>query len=371
MDLKRVREAVKASTDVIMTTLAGRAPREVNGHPTYICPFCNNGTGSSGDGLAYDVKRPGYHLKCFACGFYGDVIELYQKAAGKDHVQAVRELAALAGITGDLDNLPAARIQAPEPRAPAEPAKVIDHAPAVLKAYAHLHGPEGRPCQAWLAGRGISEATAKHFCLGYNPGEPWSSEKGNWGQWLVIPKDNGPHDRLPFAARRLSVPADEKAPGDMKKWLHYGSKTLFNGSALSLPACCVTEGEIDAMSIYEATGGRVQAVALGNADDHNLLWRKLVYMRDQGQALPAIIICLDRDENTGKKEGTGAGEKGTSKLAEELTKLDVSYIIAGPELYMGEKDVNKALLKDRKRFAEELEELYYTACEISGRSYHG
>ena len=49
---------------------------------TYICPLCGNGSGSSGDGMTVDPKGDRTHLKCFKCGFYGDLIELYQQEHG-------------------------------------------------------------------------------------------------------------------------------------------------------------------------------------------------------------------------------------------------------------------------------------------------
>ena len=43
------------------------AKKRVNGKPTYICPlpYCGNGTGSTGDGMAVDPHGDGTQLKCF------------------------------------------------------------------------------------------------------------------------------------------------------------------------------------------------------------------------------------------------------------------------------------------------------------------
>ena len=54
---------------------------------TYICPLCHNGEGPDGDGIT--VKPGTTHLKCFKCGFGGDIVDLYQAEHGGDTKEAL------------------------------------------------------------------------------------------------------------------------------------------------------------------------------------------------------------------------------------------------------------------------------------------
>ena len=47
----------------------------------YVCPQCGSGSGPKGTGLHRDPGAP-THWKCFACGGYFDVLDLYGLAFG-------------------------------------------------------------------------------------------------------------------------------------------------------------------------------------------------------------------------------------------------------------------------------------------------
>ena len=84
-----------------------KSETKVNGHPTYICPECQNGTGKDGDGITMNPKASTEnHLKwkCFKCGFKGDNIDLYQKVNDiTEFREAVTRLCGYYGITIDND----------------------------------------------------------------------------------------------------------------------------------------------------------------------------------------------------------------------------------------------------------------------------
>ena len=64
----------------------------------YICPTCGQGS-TKGNGITKD--RTG-HYKCFDCGLYADVIELYGLSRGiGDYNAQLQEAAAYYGITVD------------------------------------------------------------------------------------------------------------------------------------------------------------------------------------------------------------------------------------------------------------------------------
>ena len=73
---------------------------------TFICPICGNGTGSTGDGMSVDPHGDRQHLKCFKCGFYGDLFDLYQQEHGCTAAEAFTALHGVFGISIDADTTP-------------------------------------------------------------------------------------------------------------------------------------------------------------------------------------------------------------------------------------------------------------------------
>ena len=57
----------------------------------YACPICGSGTRSGGDG-AFSIDKDETHGKCFACGFYGDIFDLYAARDGITLEDATREV---------------------------------------------------------------------------------------------------------------------------------------------------------------------------------------------------------------------------------------------------------------------------------------
>ena len=68
------------------------AKKRVAGKITYICPFCGNGSGRDGDGMCIDPNGDGTQAKCFKCGFYGDILDIYMKQHNCDVVTAFKAL---------------------------------------------------------------------------------------------------------------------------------------------------------------------------------------------------------------------------------------------------------------------------------------
>ena len=81
MDRELAKQQIKSEWRNLITGITQPAQQKVNGETSYICPLCGHGT--HGDGLARNPKsEDGYSLKCFSCGFSGDIISLYQKVNG-------------------------------------------------------------------------------------------------------------------------------------------------------------------------------------------------------------------------------------------------------------------------------------------------
>ena len=77
-----------------------KARQRVNGHISYICPSCGNGSGSTGDGIALDPHSNTKRYKCFVCGLSEDVIGLWKAHTGtKDDKEAFNSLYEYYGLT--------------------------------------------------------------------------------------------------------------------------------------------------------------------------------------------------------------------------------------------------------------------------------
>lgn len=288
---------------------------------TYICPLCRNGTGSTGDGMRIDPHGNGKQLKCFKCGFYGDIVDLYQQEHNCTAGDAFTALRDRFNIT----------IDAEATRTPTEPRKAeqyistttTENAPETAterpdftdylnECYTHRNDPAA---VKYLSFRGISQETATAYKLGYDP------RKG----LLIIPAS-----RHFYAARYINPEAKQRY--DNPK----GAKTeLFNAQAIynadGRPVFIV-EGAFDALSIIEAGG---QAVALNSTSNYN----KMLEMVTKKATKNTLILCLDNDE---------AGAKATPELARGLREQNISHITA--DICGGYKDPNEALTADKSAF---------------------
>ena len=57
----------------------------------YICPVCENGSGSDGTGVKL-IKGQSFRYKCFKCGTSGDVINFYAAEHHLTNVEAITEV---------------------------------------------------------------------------------------------------------------------------------------------------------------------------------------------------------------------------------------------------------------------------------------
>lgn len=130
-----------------------RAGREWKG----CCPFHNEKTPS----FYVNDDKGFYH--CFGCGAHGDVIRFLTEQEGLPFMEAVKSLAAQAGMT-----VPAA---SPEAAARASEQEALQ--PLATRAanwfQAQLASPAGSEARAYLARRGVTEALARRFGLGFAP----------------------------------------------------------------------------------------------------------------------------------------------------------------------------------------------------------
>lgn len=299
---------------------------------TYICPLCGNGTGSTGDGLAVDPHGDRLHFKCYKCGFYGDLIELYQQQHNCTQQEAFSGLYSYFNISIDEYTAEPQR----QPQRAQEATQDVQYMQEVQKDYTEYF----KECKArisdpaaadYLALRGISPELARRFWIGFDPAwkSPAAIENGYnppSSPRLIIPTSTGS-----YIARDVR-PNVEKLPKMKEGKLHlFNTRDLYNEEDRPV---FITEGEIDAISVIEAGG---LATALGSATN----WKALADLLRDKRTNNTLILCLDNDDS---------GRKKTRELAEALQGLNISFIRA--DIAAGYKDPNEALTADREAFTK-------------------
>lgn len=317
---------------------------------TYICPLCENGTGATGDGMTVDPHGDRLHLKCFKCGFYGDLVELYQQEHGCTQAEAFTGLYQAFNIQIDNDQPQAFKSieQRPEVRPAATEGRQeqAQQGDPVLYNYREYYQTVSRPqlespeAVAYLTKRGISLETARRFWLGFDP--EWRSPKA-----IRNGKNPPASPRLIIPTSDYSYVARDIRPG-VKEYakMKEGPSELFNARSLcnsSGRPVFIVEGEMDALSIIEAGG---EAVALGSTTNT----KKLLERVQANQPKAALVLCLDRDD---------AGRKATQELSDGLQALRIDYVIAN--IAGDHKDPNEALQADKTAFFEAVQNAQHTA----------
>ena len=127
------------------------------------------------------------------------------------------------------------------------------------------------------------------------------------------------------------------------RYKHNGSIELYKPFYRPRLPSIIVEGEIDAISIYEALNVnstksmrevKANVIALGSANN----WHKLA-----NSNIDNLIIALDNDD---------AGREATIKLTQELLKQRKTYKLVN--LYGKYKDANECLMNDREYLTREV-----------------
>ncbi len=293
------------------------------------CPFHNEKTPS----FTVNDDKGFYH--CFGCGAHGDAIRFLTEQRGLPFMDAVKELAAKAGMD----------VPAPDPRAKERAdraASLTDVMGAVQKWYAEqLQGIGGAQARDYLTKRGIGSDTIARFGIGLAPdsrtalrqalsglGEDKLVETG----MLIQPEEEGkePYDRfrgrvmIPIRDQRARVIAfGGRILGDGEpKYLNSPDTPLFDkGRTLynidrAGPASrqarrlVVVEGYMDVIALDRA--GIAEAVAPnGTAVTEAQLER--MWRLD-----PAPILCFDGD-SAGQKAAIRAALRALPHIGPERT----------------------------------------------------
>lgn len=277
---------------------------------------------------AHPDKNPSmsYHeaelrCKCFSCGASYDIFDLIGLDYGlTDFNDQLKKACELYSITID------------EPRESASSSRGEKREESFSELYKRAHSHIGET--DYIKRRGLSQATADRFNLGFiaewkHPKAP----KAPTSPRLIIPVTN-----KSYTARdtRATIPADQEEYKKSKVKAAEFVSWIFNAEALtkSQKPVFIVEGEIDAMSIYEAGG---EAVAIGSTAYTRAF---IDYLKAHKPTKP-LLLALDTDK---------AGRAAQAQIGAALDELGVIYYKA--DIAGLHKDANEALLADREKFSE-------------------
>jgi DNA primase len=297
------------------------------------------------------VPRTNEHpyYKCFKCGEAGDIFELAKYYTDRDFRGALEFLCDEYGISLDgYDSssrkpfIPRTTTREYEP----EPENIaVDQTEFFKRAEENLD-------PTYLEKRGISLETQRHYHVGTIPNwihplikERYESQGKELQSWMYSPRCIIPTSTHSYLARDTRA-ENEKIKKFMKQ--KYGQTFLFGKDDIKDgDVFVITEGEIDAMSIYEVSSGEVKGVGLGSTSN----WRKVITMIGEGVIPSGVILALDNDN---------AGQECKANLKGMLDKAGIPNVV----LTFEGKDPNDALKQDR----EALKESVYNALEELGLS---
>ena len=148
----------------------------------------------------------------------------------------------------------------------------------------------------------------------------WLKSVGD--SWRAFTLDTLQHFNCGFVNGRVIIPynnyhylARAVENGVDKPKQHHGKKSIFNVRAVPLNfPTLIFEGEIDAMSVWQASGGNIPAIAVGGAAEYKMLVRELNKIYGNSEIKPMFIVLFDNDEKDGKNVGQDFAKKAVSAL---------------------------------------------------------
>ncbi|MGA8575666.1 MAG: DNA primase [Candidatus Cybelea sp.] len=333
-----VLSEIRARVD-IAAFIGGYVPLKKRGNDLVgLCPF-------------HSEKTPSFHVhpdrgffKCFGCGVGGDVITFAQKLENLTFGDAVRALAAKAGVELEPENPRAARVRSER--------EAIYEANRIAAAYfARMLAQEGGSgARAYLQRRGFSGDVVERFTLGYAP-DSWSglvNELERNGVDLVLAAKaglvkRGQHGYYDFYRDRLMVPTYSttgeviafggRAIGDGEpKYLNTSTTPVYTKGhhlfALNIArratqnerTLIVVEGYLDCIALHQA-GFENAVAALGTS----FTAEQAAELRKYAEY---VFLCFDGDA-----AGSAAATKAIDVASKEIehTGSSVRIVLLPPE----------------------------------------
>lgn len=293
----------------------------------YICPICGSGSGKNGTGI---TTKDGVHYTCWAGCFSNiDILDIIGMQYGiTDYLGKIEKASEIYGVTLESDYKPSAGKGTVTFKT--ELQKLPEKQDEPKADYTEFY----KQCSArisetdYMRQRGISDETCRRYSIGYCP--LWKHPKAPNAkpiEVIIIPTSEST-----YVVRHTDQRSDQR-------YMNVGASRLFNAQALKEAdkPIIITEGEIDALSVYEVGG---VAVGLGSTSNVKQLARMLETLKPS----QPLIIALDNDE---------AGNKASVELETRLKELQILFY--RHNLYGSCKDANEALKADREGFRRAVE----------------
>ncbi len=311
------------------------------------CPFHSEKTPS------FFVNPERRSFKCFGCGVYGDGLEFVMKIEGLSFPEAAHKLAGLYGV-----QLPTRGGLRPEQQADRQASMEIMRAATQFYRELLVAAPAGEAARGYQQQRGVSEATAEAFGLGYAPdptelgwdplcralsakglplelaerlglvlrsdrtGAPFDRFRGRWMFPIILPGGTV----VGFSGRILPVFEQETDGQKPAKYvnspesdLYKKSKCLFGlhlaGQAMrTRRRAILVEGNVDVVAMHQR-GYQETIAPLGTS---------LTSTQAQliGRFTDTVVLCFDGD-----RAGLKAAESAIPVLLE--AELDARIVVLG------------------------------------------
>ncbi len=325
------------------------AKKSINGKPTYVCPNCENGTGKDGDGIQPNFVGNTWLYHCFKCNEAFNNIHLLGFYYNLDFHSNFKEICRRAcddfGIYLDSNhqykNTGNNKLIAFNPRQDFVPQKSPEELALESKEIEMIKSDiaiaqdnlNNLPVDAR---RGITIETFKIFKSGFI--SDWTSPKSRINNKyttptprLIIPSGN-------HYLARLTVPLDsfdEETQKYIQPKQHAGTKFPFNFDSISTDLInIVVEGELDAISIFQATNGKIPVVATSGVSGYVEFVRLVKEKLGNADIKPKFLILFDPDES-GRNTATKFQEELNSAkfpavcdfLSNEISKIDANDIL--------------------------------------------
>ena len=263
----------------------------------YECVYCNSGNGKNRSGaLNFDYRSGAWQHYCHSCGNGGDNVKFFQTVFNADFQEACRRATEEFNLnTSDKKSTSYYNIRARNQLPKTKPEELPLIAADIATAREMLRSlPVNQS-------RGIKMETLEYFGCGYLErwNHPVNRLKGQQylSRRIIVPTSDGEH----YLAVKLD--ADRK-PGEQYAKVHAGAKTqVFNAADLQCSTVIVTEGELNAMSIFQAlyensspgnffvrernvgivatlSAQGWQSLIIDKIDRHEIEWRKFIIVYD-------------------------------------------------------------------------------------------
>ena len=307
--------------ETVLTPDTTTSKRPTGRHKGYVCPLCGSGTGSNGTGI---TSKDGIHFTCWSCHEiqHNDVVDIIAKINNLPlgSAEAFNKTYELYDIEISNNNEPIKNKPVKENLSSLKVKETIQQDNSEYKKL--YESAQNAYVSDYLNKRGISTEIQEKYGVRY-----FSASHGRFKgvQSVVFMTDTGG-----LVERVASL--EDKDRG----FSNHGSPGLFNAQALTVETdkpLFIVESAIDALSILEVGGDAVATNSTSNAN-------KLIEHLKSLDIKRPLVVAMDSDDS---------GIKAQKDLVKEINKLGIQVNTFS---FIGAKDANELLQKDRKELEE-------------------